>query len=434
MAVGVVHPHRRDRDPRLHRLEERRQLVPAAVVRNLQHVGPQVPPGGQEVRLRLRFDVAGEQQHQPGDLDTQDQGAVVGVGVRADVGPQRCEQLPAQPPESTDLAKRGTFDCHASCGGLPSYVVDLASRLVQRADLDRTHRATQHPREAVDVVGMQVGEQQHRDGADAEPTQAAVDRAGIGACVDHDCLPGTRPQRERVPLPDVTDAEDPVRGRPSGTGDPHPDQRQHRAREASRQRPPRCAPGESRDHDKADRGQQHGAGRAPGPAEMGTRDRRADARDLDQPGGGQVGEPGQRLGQGQAERRHQGGGDSGQGRRGDRGDGEQVGRDRQRAEVPRDRHDDGTTEDLCGSGYGEGCGQPQRQVPVQGARPGRREHEQPRGGQDRQRETRGGGEPRVDKHESQDGSRQGREGAAAAPGQQANQPDQTHGGSAQDAG
>ena len=114
MAVGVVRPHRRDGNSRPHRLEERRELVPTAVVRHLEHIGPQVSPGGQEVGLRLRLDVAGEQQHEASHLDAQHQRAVVGVGVRADVGPQRGKKLPAQTAQSTHLTKGCSLDGHAA--------------------------------------------------------------------------------------------------------------------------------------------------------------------------------------------------------------------------------------------------------------------------------------------------------------------------------
>ncbi len=94
--------------------------MPAPVVGHLEDVGAQVPPGGKQVGLRLGLDVTGEQEHQSGHLDPQDERAVVGVGVSADVGTQRSEQLPSQTAQPADLAERGTLDTDPLPRGLPA--------------------------------------------------------------------------------------------------------------------------------------------------------------------------------------------------------------------------------------------------------------------------------------------------------------------------
>jgi hypothetical protein len=48
-------------DPCVHRVEKLRRGVPAAVVRDLDDVGPEVDVGGEQIRLCGEFDVAGEQ-------------------------------------------------------------------------------------------------------------------------------------------------------------------------------------------------------------------------------------------------------------------------------------------------------------------------------------------------------------------------------------
>ncbi len=284
------------------------------------------------------------------------------------------------------------------------------------------------------MVGVPVGEQQDRHGAPAPPAQAAVDRPGVRARVDHQGLSGAGPQRERIALPHIADPQDPVGGRPCRAGDPHADQRQQRPRQTSRQCPARRPSGQRRHQRHTDDGQQERPGHPSRPPEVRARHGRTGAGDADQPGRRQVSQPGQPLRQRQADRCDQRGSDTGQGRRGDRRDSQQVGRDRERTEAAGDRHDDRTAEDLRGRGDGKGCRQPQRQPSAQGYGPRRREHEQTRGGQDREREARRSRQPRIDEYEHENGSRQRRDGAPAAPGQQRHQTDQPHGRGPQNTG
>ena len=66
MAIGVVRPHRDQGDPGTGGGQEFRVGVTASVMRHFQHVCPQIDPAGHQPGLRLRSEVAGEQDpHAP---------------------------------------------------------------------------------------------------------------------------------------------------------------------------------------------------------------------------------------------------------------------------------------------------------------------------------------------------------------------------------
>jgi hypothetical protein len=61
VAVAIVAPGRGDGDGRVHRVEEARRIGRRTVVRNLQHIGAQQLGPEQQLLLRHRVDVAGQQ-------------------------------------------------------------------------------------------------------------------------------------------------------------------------------------------------------------------------------------------------------------------------------------------------------------------------------------------------------------------------------------
>jgi hypothetical protein len=124
MSVRVVRADRDQRDPRAARGEELRIGVPAAVVRHLEDVGPQVRPVGDQPRLGPGAEVSGEQDRQALDGDPEDEGEVVG-GSRRD-GPlgRRGQDLHVY------LTRRSPIAWHQDGPSRPG----TAHRSVERAD------------------------------------------------------------------------------------------------------------------------------------------------------------------------------------------------------------------------------------------------------------------------------------------------------------
>ena len=91
-----------------------------------------------------------------------------------------------------------------------------AGRVGEPGHLDLAHlAAVEHPAQPVDVVGVEVGEHQQRHPVDAEPAQAAVDRARVGPGVDDDGRARPGAQHQRVALADVAGREHPAARRPA---------------------------------------------------------------------------------------------------------------------------------------------------------------------------------------------------------------------------
>jgi hypothetical protein len=78
VPVGVVRADRDQGDPRAGGGQEPTVGVGAAVVRHLEHVGPQVDPARDDARLRRAAQVAGEQDPDPALGHAHDQRQVVG--------------------------------------------------------------------------------------------------------------------------------------------------------------------------------------------------------------------------------------------------------------------------------------------------------------------------------------------------------------------
>ena len=82
MAVGVVRPDGDQSDPGAAGRQEVRVRVGAAVVRHLEHVGPQVRAVADEAGLRLGAEVSGEEHPDAPDRHPHDHGQVVRGGRR----------------------------------------------------------------------------------------------------------------------------------------------------------------------------------------------------------------------------------------------------------------------------------------------------------------------------------------------------------------
>lgn len=92
-----------------------------------------------------------------------------------------------QPCHAVRLARHGGDDRNANrIGPLPHHI-PRRGWLVQRADCDGSDRASpQHPGQPADVVDVQVSDHEQGYADNLEPAQAAVDRAWLGAGIDHD--------------------------------------------------------------------------------------------------------------------------------------------------------------------------------------------------------------------------------------------------------
>jgi hypothetical protein len=189
------------------------------VVRDLEHVDAQIGSAAQQLVLRGLLDVAGEQHGESGQLDEQHDGRVVGVRLRAAESGGRPQHRVGDPTRSTPLADQRALHRHAGGREPACYPRRLVGRFVERPDLrDADTPTPKHPGEALDVVGVHVGEDHSSDPAYAERAQAVVDRLGIGPGVDHD-HGRTVPHDERVALPDITRDERPPAQRPAGRDD-----------------------------------------------------------------------------------------------------------------------------------------------------------------------------------------------------------------------
>jgi hypothetical protein len=245
VAVGVVGPDRHQRHPRTGPGEEVRIGVGAAVVRHLEDVGGQVEPVADEPLLRLGSEVAGEQDPQAVHGHPRDHAEVVGgrSGHRP-VGRRR---------EHLEL---GRSDAHAitrlehrpGARGAPEHRVQCGGPVVVGCERTRGHRADvaagQRSGQTADVVGVEVAEQHQRQLVDAQPVEAAVDRADLRTGVHQHSRAGPGRHHERVPLADVAGDEHRAVHRPAArhlpqrpADDHHCDQR-HQCEHPHTGRPP----------------------------------------------------------------------------------------------------------------------------------------------------------------------------------------------------
>jgi hypothetical protein len=105
MSVAVVRPDRDECNPGAAGREERRIGVPAAVVRHLQHVRAQVGPGGQDPRLCVGAQVAGEQDPHSPLHDPDDHRQVVRLGGRRGPLRRRGKHLDHRPADRPPVSR-----------------------------------------------------------------------------------------------------------------------------------------------------------------------------------------------------------------------------------------------------------------------------------------------------------------------------------------
>jgi hypothetical protein len=400
------------------------------VVRHLEHVGPQVDPAGDDARLGRAAQVAGEQDTDPALGHPDDQRQVVGRhGGRGGLrwrGEHLDRRRPHRPPVARD--EDDPLGTRAPRRGLQA-----AGPVLGRREGARGHHADlpagQRPGQAPGVVGVEVGEQHQGQGVDAEPVQAAVDRADVGTRVDQHALTRRGRHDQRIALADVARDEDGLLGRPAA-GDLPQGPAQHHDADQGRECQRPCAggaPQQPAGHQEK-HGQQQRAARAGRPAGGAVGQRRGPLRHDHQPAHRPARQPHQRVAQRGQHRRRERGQQAEHGGRRDGGCGQQVGRQRHRAHQPGEPGHEWCGGQAGGRGDRHRVGQRQRPAAApQTTGPARRQQHDRPGGGDGECEAGVARETGVDEQQHDHGRTQGRQRRAGPTGGQRQQRHRPHG-------
>lgn len=334
----------------------------------------------------------------------------------------------------------------------PLHLADAVGRLGQRTGEDLADGPpVQRAGQAGHVVGVEVAQDDEVERVHAQVLEAAVDGRGVGACVDEHGRRRAAAGDQGAALADVAGHGQPSRRRPGGASQPaqgpgQDDERdgdedtdedagERTCQATDEQRPgqPQHGGGQQQPGD-GDDGQQDRPWDPRGPRHRGSRQTGSSTGDTADPPGGDTGDARDQLGglRGQrGEHRRQ---DAEHRGRGDRRGDEQVGRDRQQRHVRGEQDDDRSAHGLRRRRDGDGVCRDGGQDPAEGCghRPG--EQQQRTGGQHRQREAEGAGQPRVDDAQGDDGAGQQRHAPPTPGGGQPGEPDGTHDRGPQDAG
>ena len=436
VAVGVVRADRHQRDPGAGRGQERRVGVGAAVVRDLEDVGAQVDAAGEHACLGGRAQVAGEQDPHAALGHPHDQRQVVGLGGRRRDLRGRRQDLQRRAAHGPDVAGHQHLAPRAGPlgegveGGQP--VVGRGQRAGgDRADVAALERTGQ----PAGVVGVEVGQQDQRQRVDAEPVEAAVDRADLGAGVDEHALPGSGGHDQPVALSHVTGDEDGSGRRPPVgrlAQRPAEHHETHRGSEGQGAQAP--VPPEEEAEDEQHHGEQQRAAGARRPADRAVGQPGGDPGDGHQPPHRPAGQPGERV-TGRRHHRAGEGGEQAEHRRGRHGRcGEEVGRQRDRADQPRQAGDERRGGQAGGRRHGHRVGDRARPAAApQPARPARGEQHDGRRGADGEREAGVAGQAGVEQQQDGHRGRERRHRDPGAPGRQREQADRAHRGGPYDA-
>ena len=330
--------------------------------------------------------------------------------------------VPDMPTDATPTGTPRSPDQRATAAACSS---GSASGLVSTWPTGRSAQRTGQPRH---VVGVVVGEDQQRYLPDAEMVQAAVQRGRVGANVDDHGVARAGGQHQRVPLPDVTGDRNPAGGWPAQRAD---DQRSEQGDDAggghqpNRRWPTKQPP--QRQGAAAER-RERGDGTQP-PVGPGRRRHRPVGRVAGHgadPAGRNAAQPGQPASDRGCERRHDGGPDAEDRRRGHRRRCQQVRRHADQRHLPRQRHRERQRRHLGGQRHRTGLrdrpGQPAGPV----LPPARRQREQPGRGGYRQREPPGPRQPGVDEEQPDHGRQERRRPRTPTPDHDRQHRDRPH--------
>lgn len=413
VPVAVFCTDGNNREPRPDPLVQPGILVRGAVVGDLEDIDrAQLRILPQEGLLRLRFEVAEQQQGDSRTADQQHDARVVGP-FEGRPGRRRPQHLPFEGAGPAPLPLHGPHDRHARGRRGPPDELGLPVRLFQHGGLDHPHgAAAQDALQTSHVVGMEVRQQQHRHPPHPQLAQALVHRPGLRARVHHQRLPRAGGEHGSVPLPHGALDVAPVGRRPAGerTGElrwpQYREEQQHRQRGA--QPPPPPPPGAEDAGRRRRGGQQQTAGEPARPGHLRAGKPGPGPRDGRDPACGHSGAPGQHLRGGHRERGRRQRGEAEDGRRAGGQLGQQVARHRHQADPGREHGDDGSAHRLGGRGGAHRLGEPgPHPPPPQGPAPPGSESQQRPGGQDREQEAVAVGQPRVVEHQQQHRGPQG---------------------------
>jgi hypothetical protein len=263
--------------------QEVRIDVGASVVRHLEHVGVQVGAAGEDARLGLRAEVAGEQHPDAVDGDPGDDGQVVGRRPRGGQRRRRGQHVQGRGTDDPALPRQQRLAAGTGPAGHPVHPPDPVVGRGQRPGRDHVDRPSgQRAGQSSGVVGVEVGQQHHPEPVDPQPVQAAVHRADVRSSVHQHPL--TRPggHHQGVALPHVAGDHHRRGRRPARQQLPHrpPDDDQaddRRNRQRAQPRPPPQQHGGSDEQD-GEQGRAGGPGRPRGDA-VGHRGRPLGHRD-----------------------------------------------------------------------------------------------------------------------------------------------------------
>jgi hypothetical protein len=241
MSVVVVLPDADQRDARPNRRVQRRVLLGRAVMGDLDDVHRgHAFHGGHQGALGIGLQVTQRQHGDPADLRVHDEAGVVDPVVGAVAGRAAAglrgwwpEDAPRQSGRPTVRPggggrHRGARGPHRRLGG-----PDALNRPPARAGQDGwTSAVAERAREAVDVVGVEVREDDEVQLRHVPATQAAVDAGRIRARVDQHGSFGSAAQQHRVALADVALDDTPALRRATADEEawrdqPAQDHRQH---------------------------------------------------------------------------------------------------------------------------------------------------------------------------------------------------------------
>ncbi len=428
MAVGVVGPDGDESDPGATGGEEVGVVVRAPVVGHLQHVGPQVHAPPHQALLRLRAQVAGQQEAEAPHRHPDHQRQVVGLGAPGRDLRCRRQHLDRGRPDPVPVAGHQHLLPRPRTAQRPAHCGAAVVRRRQRAGRHRADlAAADRPGQATHVVGVQVGQQHQGQPVDPQPVQAAVDRGHLRTGVDQHPLPRAGGHDEGVALTDVAGNQDRLRGRPSPgrlaqrPADEDGADGQRQGQDAQARPPPQgerpgCQQG----------GQDQGTRRPSRPARGRVRQGGGRPGDEDQPADGPPRHPGEAVGQ---RRRHRAGHGRQQPqhrRRRHRRGGEQIRRQRHETDHAGQARDQRRGREAGGRAHGDGVGDQTGTAPAaQPARPARREQHDRRGRRHGEREARVPRQPGLDQEQHDDHPAQRRQrGARPArrEGQQRHRP------------
>ncbi len=275
----------------------------------------------------------------PRDLEQHHDRRVVGTGSLGAAAVRRrdrdrAEDGPGQRADASSLAQRRHRHRHARVGCPALDRRRPVGWIAQRAGLDLCDLAAiEHTRQAVDMIGVEMGEDDEGDAAYSQQVETVVHRDGVGAGVDDNRSAATGVEHHAVALPDVAHHQHPAPRRPAqgAEGVQHDNHQQDAARH-------RChrAHQDARQH-QHNREADHRQCREPDgtdrPTEAGSGVRRAMAGRPHDPPRRYAGQPSDQMSRGIVDEGHEAGDQTANGRRSDRGRCQHVGEHRHQGDL-----------------------------------------------------------------------------------------------------